>query len=123
MTRTLLETIYYKFNILSDKDFKEWMLNSYDELLFVETYDKIQYHEHRLKNTQQEILLRLHGNHDKNFEGISNRVRNILRSKDIYTLDDLTSYTRFKLFGFRGMGKKGILELDKLLFNNNLKYK
>ena len=34
--KTAVALIFEKFNLLSDKDFKSWMLNNYDELFEME---------------------------------------------------------------------------------------
>ena len=34
--KTTVALIFEKFNLLSDKDFKSWMLNNYDELFEME---------------------------------------------------------------------------------------
>jgi hypothetical protein len=34
--KTAVEFILYKFNLLSDNEFKSWMLNHYDELIQME---------------------------------------------------------------------------------------
>jgi hypothetical protein len=36
MKQTTVALIFEKFNLLSDKDFKSWMLNNYDELFEME---------------------------------------------------------------------------------------
>lgn len=36
MKQTAVALIFEKFNLLSDKDFKSWMLNNYDELFEME---------------------------------------------------------------------------------------
>jgi hypothetical protein len=36
MKQTTVTLIFEKFNLLSDKDFKSWMLNNYDELFEME---------------------------------------------------------------------------------------
>ena len=36
MKQTAVEWLFEKFNLLSDRDFKSWMLNNYDELFEME---------------------------------------------------------------------------------------
>ena len=36
MKQTTVTLIFEKFNLLSDRDFKSWMLNNYDELFEME---------------------------------------------------------------------------------------
>jgi hypothetical protein len=43
MKQTTVTLIFEKFNLLSDKDFKSWMLNNYDELFEMEKQQVIDF--------------------------------------------------------------------------------
>jgi hypothetical protein len=47
--KTTVALIFEKFNLLSDKDFKSWMLNNYDELFEME--------KQQIMQTRQDIYV------------------------------------------------------------------
>ena len=49
MKQTTVALIFEKFNLLSDKDFKSWMLNNYDELFEMEKQQIIDAHGDKQK--------------------------------------------------------------------------
>ena len=50
MKQTAVALIFEKFNLLSDKDFKSWMLNNYDELFEMEKEQILESYKHGQNN-------------------------------------------------------------------------